>query len=113
MVKKTMQLHVLPGLVETSTLSISFDLWMSKGGVDNFALVINYLNESWMPQHVTMGLFKVHETIRLSIVGRSHSSLEKYDLMHCMIAFVKDESNNLMFMAIALRSIVDCHPLKL
>jgi len=29
--------------------SASFDLWMPKGGVDTFALVINYLNESWMP----------------------------------------------------------------
>jgi hypothetical protein len=49
MVEKTMQLHVLPRLVEATTLSTSFDLWMSKGGVDTFALVINYLNESWMP----------------------------------------------------------------
>jgi hypothetical protein len=49
MVKKTMQLHVLPRLVEATTLSASFDLWMSRGGVNTFALVINYLNESWMP----------------------------------------------------------------
>jgi hypothetical protein len=47
--KKTMQLHVLPRLVEATTLSASFDLWMSRGGVNTFALVINYLNESWMP----------------------------------------------------------------
>jgi hypothetical protein len=46
MVKKTMQLHVLPRLVEVTTLSTSFDLWMSRGGMDTFALVINYLNES-------------------------------------------------------------------
>ncbi len=46
MVKKTMQLHVLLGLAKAITLSTSFDPWISKGGVDTFALVINYLNES-------------------------------------------------------------------
>jgi hypothetical protein len=33
--------------------------------------------------------------------------------MHYVIAFVKDENNNLMFMATTLHSIVDCQPLKL
>jgi hypothetical protein len=69
MVKKTMQLHVLLRLAKATTLSINFDLWMSIGGIDTFVLVINYINESWMPQHVTIGLFEVHETIGLSMVG--------------------------------------------
>jgi hypothetical protein len=69
MVTKTIRLHVLPGLVKATTLPASFDLWMSRGGVDTFALVINCLNEFWMPQHVTIGLFEVHETIGLSMVG--------------------------------------------
>jgi hypothetical protein len=86
---------------------------MSKSGMDTLALVINYLNESWMPQHVTINLFEVHETIGLSMASQLHSLLEKYDLMHHMIAFVKDEGNNLMFMATTLRSIIDCCPLKL
>ncbi len=33
--------------------------------------------------------------------------------MHCMITFMKDEGINLMSMVITLRSIVDCHLLKL
>ncbi len=44
-----MQLHVLQRLAKATTLSISFDVWMSRGGVDTFALVIDYLNESLMP----------------------------------------------------------------
>jgi len=39
--------------------------------------------------------------------------LEKYNLMHHAITFVKDESSNLTFMTTTLGSIVDCHPLKL
>jgi hypothetical protein len=38
--------------------SPSFDLWMSKGGHDIFALVmINFLSIDWQPKHVTLGLF--------------------------------------------------------
>jgi hypothetical protein len=66
-----------------------------------------------MPQHVTISLFEVHETIGLSMVSKLCSLLEKYDLMHHMIAFVKDEGNNSMSMAIALCSILDSCPLKL
>jgi len=40
------------------------------------------------------------------------SLLEKYDLMHHMITFVKDEGINLMSMATTLCFVVDCHPLK-
>jgi hypothetical protein len=47
------------------------------------------------------------------MANQLHSLLEKYDLMHCMIVFVKDEGNNLMFIATTLRSIVDCRLLKL
>jgi hypothetical protein len=41
------------------------------------------------------------------------SLFEKCNLMHYIIVFVKDESNNLMSLAIILHSIVDCCPLKL
>jgi hypothetical protein len=40
----------------------SFDLWMSKGGVNTFALVIKYFDESWIPHHPTIGLFEVQKT---------------------------------------------------
>ncbi len=45
MVTKTMDSHVLPNLEFAIAISISFDLWMSEGGVNTFVLVINYLDE--------------------------------------------------------------------
>ncbi len=39
------------------------------------------------------------------MVSHLHSLLEKHDLMHRMIAFMKDEGNNLMYIATTLRSI--------
>jgi hypothetical protein len=113
MVIKTMQLHVMPRLVDATTLSISFDLLMSKGGVDTFALVIVYLIESWMSQHVTIGLFEVHETTNLSMASQLCSLFFINDLMHHMITFVKDEGNNLILMVTILCSMVNSRPLKL
>jgi hypothetical protein len=62
------------------------------------------LNDYRTPQDVTIDLFEVHETTRLSMVGQLHFLLEKYNLMHHMINFVKDESNNLTFMTTTLGS---------
>jgi hypothetical protein len=38
--------------------------------MDTFALVINYLNDSWTPMHAIVGFFiEVHEITRFSMVG--------------------------------------------
>lgn len=71
---------------------------MCKGGVDTFALAINYLNASWTPIHATISLFEVHETMGLSMTKQWQFLFEKYDLMHYVIGFVKDEGNNLKYM---------------
>jgi hypothetical protein len=55
---------VIPSLESTTTIAINFDLWMSKSGVDTFVLVINYLDEGWIPRHVIVGLFEVHKITR-------------------------------------------------
>jgi hypothetical protein len=68
---------------------------MCKGSVDTFALVINYLNHSWIPHYVTIGLFDIHETMGLSMAGQLSFLFENYDFRHYMIAFVKDERCNL------------------
>ncbi len=49
---------------------------------------------------VTIGLFEVHETMGFYMVSQLHTLFEKFDLVHNVITFVKDESNNLMSMVI-------------
>jgi hypothetical protein len=49
---------------------------------------------------VIIGLFEVHETIGFSMVGQLHTLLEKFDPVHNVITFVKDEGNNQMSMVI-------------
>jgi hypothetical protein len=45
--KRPWTLYVLHNLETTTTISAKFDFYMSKGGTNTFALVINYLDEGW------------------------------------------------------------------
>jgi len=59
-----------------------------------------------------MDLFEVDETIGKSMVVWFKSLLSNFGLMHRVIAFVKDEGNNLNTMATTLCLIIICQPLK-
>ncbi len=48
MVKKTLDKRILPNLEIAATILANFDLWMSRGNVNTFVLVIYFLNEAWV-----------------------------------------------------------------
>jgi hypothetical protein len=48
MVKKTMGHHVLLNLASATIVFASFDLWKSRGDVDTFVPIINFLNDNWV-----------------------------------------------------------------
>jgi hypothetical protein len=108
-----MNLDVMSFFESIATISCNFIFWMSRGGVDTFALVINYLDETCTPRHVNMGLFKVHETINSAMVLQLQVLLKNFGLIHYVLAFVKDEGNELGIMFLELWSIVDCEHLNL
>ncbi len=58
MVANYMDMHVLPKLAIVTTIFISFDLRMSRGGVGTLALGINYLTKAWEPMHAIVGCLK-------------------------------------------------------
>ncbi len=81
-VTKCMEMHVFPKFTSATIVYISFDLWMLRGGVDTFTLVINYLIEVWELMHVTVGLLKVNETTSLYMAQQLQSLVEKFCLIH-------------------------------
>ncbi len=81
--------------------------------VDTFALLINYLDESLIPQYVIRRLFEVQKTSGNAMVLQVQGLLEKFGLIHYVITFVKVEGRNLGSMAMTLWSIVDCKPLNI
>lgn len=102
MVRRIMDLHVLPNLEIVTIVFASFDLWMSKSGVNTFVLVINYSDESSTPRHATMKLFEVHEITINTMVLQFQTLLKKFELIHHVITFVKDEGNNIGVMVTTL-----------
>ncbi len=48
--------------MEKCFFTTSFDLWMSKGAYDIFALVVKFLGTDWQPKHITIGLFEAMDT---------------------------------------------------
>ncbi len=56
--KWMLQEFVFPFVYAIDFIIATFDLWMGKGALDTFALVIFFLTLDWEPKHVTIRLFE-------------------------------------------------------
>ncbi len=91
----------------------SFDLWMSRGSINTFALIMNYLSKNWESMNVNVGMFEVNETTDSCMASQLQSLFEKFGLIHRVLAFVKYEGSNLASMATTWHSIINCELLNL
>ncbi len=95
MMKWMLQEFVSPFVNAIASIIATFDLWMSKGALDTFALVINFLTLDWEPKHVTIGLFEAKRTFGVNLVGQLQTLFEEYRLTNKIICYVKDEGTYL------------------
>jgi hypothetical protein len=91
---------------------VSFDLWMSRG-VDTFVLITHLSNHNWEFGHVTISLFETIETSKASMAIQVNEMLVAYGFNIKILAYAKDEGNNLCTMTIVLSSIIYCKVLGL
>jgi len=68
MLAKVMKMHVLSAIAKCVTSIVTFDLWMSKIGFIIFMLMINFINDDWMPCHVIIKFFEARNTSRATLV---------------------------------------------
>jgi flagellar biosynthesis/type III secretory pathway M-ring protein FliF/YscJ len=52
MLTKVMKMHILLAIAQCVIAIVTFDLWISKTSFDMFLLVINFINDRWVPYHV-------------------------------------------------------------
>jgi hypothetical protein len=90
-----MEDHALHALIKVILMRTTFDLWMSHEGFDKFALVVNYIYNNWELCHITISIFKVHETLGTTMVLQLRDLFACFDLCEKIITYVKDESANL------------------
>lgn len=106
MVEKNLQIYVLPALATCVSATASFDLWISKGAYDVFALVVNVLTTDWQPKHITIGLCKAADASGAAMAVQLQQLLDRFNLTKKIICYVKDEGSNLATLTQALRSVV-------
>jgi len=61
-------MHVLLAIAQCVISIATFDLSMSTIGFDTFMLMINFINDDWVPCHVTIRLFEAPNTSRTTLV---------------------------------------------
>ncbi len=86
---KTKQVYVLPKLTYCISTTTSFDLWMSKGAHDIFALIINVMGSNWEPKEVTIGLFETIRTIRQALANNLTKLVDQYGLRNKIIVMLR------------------------
>jgi len=57
-----MEVLLFPTFDSCHTCMVSFDLWMSRGGVDTFVLIAHFLNDTWKSYHISLGFQKIIDT---------------------------------------------------
>jgi hypothetical protein len=90
-----MDTYVLPTLSSCVTISVTFDLWMSQSGFDTFALAMNFVDDGWVPKHVTISLFEAPNITNVTLAKLVKPLLAKFKFTHKIIAYVKDKGSNL------------------
>jgi hypothetical protein len=77
---KVMEKYVLPTIAKCAITRASFYLWMSRFGCHNFALVINFIDDPWVPCHVTIALFEAQDTSNVILIVQVESLLIEVNL---------------------------------
>ena len=68
-IQKGMQNTVIPALESLGSVSISFDLWMSRGWEDIFSLIAHGMDAEFQQKHVHLKLLQCHNTARSNLAA--------------------------------------------
>ncbi len=74
---------------------MTFDLWMNRIRIDTFSLVINFIDDVWVPRHVTIGFFEAfNNTTWATLVKIVKPFLVEFQLIEEVISYVEDGKSN-------------------
>jgi len=104
--KKTKENFVSISFASCNICTMSFDLWMVKGGVDTFVLIVHFFNDKWDFCHVTIVFFEIVKTIKGVLALQMNDLLVKHGLNVHVLGYVKDQTNNLSIMTFIFTLIV-------
>lgn len=100
---------MLPTFSECAIFLVIFHLWISCTWFDTFTMVMNFVDNEWQLQHVTVGLFKASNALGGTFAEIVKCLLQTFE----PTTYVKDKGANLTTLVVALSSMVTCKPLGL
>jgi hypothetical protein len=80
MLTRMMERYVILIVAKHATTIASFDLWMSKSRCDTFAVVINFINDQWVPCHVIVAFFEPRNTSSVALTIQMKSLLVEFNI---------------------------------
>jgi hypothetical protein len=86
-----MVIVVLPNMIEKPKRNVSsqplhliitctclFGIWMCHVGFDAFTMVVNFINTSWEPTHVAIGIFEILYIVGATIKNKIKTLLASF-----------------------------------
>ncbi len=87
---------VHPLLNRCKSVSLSFDLWMSRASEDVFALIAHFIDpDTWKAKHLSLGMVRAEKTDGGYLAEQLLAKLKEHNLVGKVIAYVKDQGSNL------------------
>jgi hypothetical protein len=90
MLKKTKKKYIMKSVESCNSCIVSFDLWMSRGGMDKFVLNVHFLNDKWEPCRVIINLLETTKTFKSVMALQVIEVLAKHGFNVGVIVNVKD-----------------------
>jgi hypothetical protein len=81
---------------------------MLRGNINTFVLIVHFLNDKWEPYPIIVRFFETIDTSRNAMAIQVNDVLAKHGLNTHVLAYVKDEGNNLATMTSTLTFVVFC-----
>jgi hypothetical protein len=80
MVEKTKDNCVIPTVASCVTCTRSFNLWKFCACFDTFDIVVSFINISWEPCHVIIGIFEAHNIVGATMANYVKALLDSFNL---------------------------------
>jgi hypothetical protein len=73
---------------------------------DTFDIVVSFINASWEPCHVTIGIFEAHNIVGATMTNYVKTLLDSFSLLNKVISYINVEGINLNILTFGLIFVV-------
>jgi hypothetical protein len=79
---------------------------MFRASCGTFAIVVSFINSSCEPCDVTIGIFKVHNIVGVTMANQVKLLLNSFGILDKVITYVKDKGSNLNILIFELAYVI-------